>query len=189
MSELKVTIDGTEHTLYRHNDGEDIWWANDDGNLEIWDEHGNYYLESTSTTSQDCAVKVEGQVLTQEFTNAVNDAVTYYDVDVYLDNQVVTFNEQGIADLGSFNLNPEQTPKLLMTIDGTYEIVYTWNGEVYVNEEDETIIGEEDGTWFLGPGAGSISISLSSADVKSDFKDAVLSVTGGSQVEIFDVTY
>lgn len=187
ISELKVTIDGTEHTLHRHNDGGYIWWSNDDG-LEMWIENGDCYLGSTSISSQDCAVKVESRVLTQEFTNAVNDAVTYYDV--YLDNQVITFNEQGVAELGSFNLNPEQTPKLLMTINGVQEIVYTWNGEVYVNEEDETIIGEEDGTWFLGPGAqGSICISLSSADVKSDFKDAVLSVSDGSQVEIFDVTY
>lgn len=188
-SELKVTIGDTEYTLKKYTDGEHYAWVNEDHNVEIWNDGNVCYIWAENTNDQTLPVKIEGQVLNSEFASAVNDAVTYYDV--YLDNQVITFNEQGIAELGSFNLNPEQTPKLLMTIDGTQEqLVYTWNGEVYVNEEDETIIGEEDGTWFLGPGTqGSIRISLSSADVKSDFKDAVLSVSGGSQVEIFDVTY
>jgi len=61
-------------------------------------------------------VKVEGQVLSSEFVNAVNNAITYYDV--YLDNQTVTFNEHNVAELGLLDINPEETQKLILTVYG-----------------------------------------------------------------------
>ena len=184
--ELKVTVDDTEYTLKKYTDGGHYAWLNEEYGIGIWNDGTFCAIYANGSADQTLPVKVEGQVLNSEFVTAVNNAITYYDV--YLDNQTVTFNEQNVAELGQLDI-PENTQKLILTVDGSqYE--YVWNGEVYVNEEDESIIGEGDGIWFLASpdSAGSeLTISLSSADVKENFKEAVEAVGAGAIV--FEVEY
>ena len=190
--ELKVTVDGTEYTLKKANDGD--YWQNTIGDIVVYNDGTSCVIYVQGSANQTLPVKVEGQSLNSEFVTAVNNAITYYDV--YLDNQTVTFNEYdeySVAELGLLNINPEETQKLILTDEyGQYEYIWDATENQFLSETDGSFIEDDGGEWYLvvpNPAPAELTISLSSGDVKENFKEAVEAVGADAGATVFEVEY